>query len=354
LKWSIHLDNAPLALNALTAPVVARHVATPAGAKTIAYVAGSSNRLFAVDAATGSLVWQRTFQSYVTAKVEAFFLCPNAINATPVIDRRQNLIFALAFDGRLFGLDLGTGSIKFGPFQLVPPFAKAWSLNLSNGSIYTTTSQGCGGDRSGIYSMRVDDPVHRVVYETLARNGSGAGMWARGGTSIGENVVVYVSTGDAGFDPAHGDFGSTFLSASAPELNITDYFTPQNWREINQKGVDISSGGHLWFGDRTTIVGVEGQTGGLSVECRSPATRTIKPLCMSLHRWGTRRRPSNRKGSGARRRCGRMAMASRGFTFRFGERRRRGSRRPPRPTAPRRTVSWQHFAWRRDTAKNRV
>ncbi|MFN7992507.1 MAG: PQQ-binding-like beta-propeller repeat protein [Bryobacteraceae bacterium] len=247
LKWSIHFDNAPLALNALTAPIVAGNVATTAGTKTIAYVAGSSNRLFAVDATTGSLVWQRTFQSFVTPKVEAFFLCPNAINATPVIDRRQNLIFTLASDGRLFGLDLGTGSIKFGPYQLVPPFAKAWSLNLSNGYIYTTTSQGCGGDRSGIYAMRIENPAHRVVYETLSRNGSGAGMWARGGTSIGEDGVVYVSTGDAGFDPAHGDFGSTFLAASAPELNITNYFTPENWREINEKDLDLPSGGHLWF-----------------------------------------------------------------------------------------------------------
>ena len=84
----------PLALNALTAPVVARDVVTPSGIKTIVYVAGSSNHLFAVDASTGSLVWQRTFQSFVTPKAESFYLCPNAVNATPVIDRRQNMIFA--------------------------------------------------------------------------------------------------------------------------------------------------------------------------------------------------------------------------------------------------------------------
>src|SRR5690348_1942306 len=113
LKWSIQLDNLPLALNALTAPVVARDVVTPSGIKTIVYVAGSSNHLFAIDASNGKLLWQRTFQSYVTAKAESFYLCPNAVNATPVIDRRQNMIFAIAYDGRLFGLDLGTGSIRF-------------------------------------------------------------------------------------------------------------------------------------------------------------------------------------------------------------------------------------------------
>jgi outer membrane protein assembly factor BamB len=247
LKWSIQLDNLPLALDALTAPLVARDVVTPSGIKTLVYTAGSSNHLFAVEASTGTLVWQRTFQSFVNPKEESFYLCPNAVNATPVIDRRQNMIFALAYDGRLFGLDLGTGSIRFGPFQLVPPFAKTWSLNLDHGVVYTTTSQGCGGDRSGLYSMRVDDPTHHAVYETLVRNGSGAGLWSRGGTAIGQNGMIYASTGDGAFNPSNGDFGSTFLAASAPDLSIKDYFSPLNWQEVNKRDLDLPSGSLLWF-----------------------------------------------------------------------------------------------------------
>jgi outer membrane protein assembly factor BamB len=250
LKWSVQLDNAPLALNALTAPVVARDVVTAEGRKTLVYVAGSSNHLFAVDAVTGQVVWTRTFQSFVNPKESAYFLCPNAINATPVIDRRQNMIFALAYDGRLFGLDLGTGSIRFGPYQFVPPFAKPWSLNLNNGYVYTTTSQSCGGDRSGIYSMSVDDPAHHVSYEMLVRNGGGAGMWARGGTAIAQNGTVYVSTGDGKFDPPNGDFGSTFLAARAPDLSIADYYSPLNWNEVNKRDLDLPSGGLLWFAYR--------------------------------------------------------------------------------------------------------
>lgn len=257
LDWSVQLENTPLALNALTAPIVARDVVTPSGIKTLIYVAGSSNQMFAVDAATGTVAWQRTFQSFVNAKADSFYLCPNAVNATPVIDRQQNLVFALAYDGRLFGLDLGTGSIKFGPFQFVPPFSKPWSLNLSKGFVYTTTSQGCGGDRSGIYAMEVNQPMHHALYETLVRGGGGAGPWDRGGTAIGSNGLLYVSTGDGAFNPAAGDYGSTFLATSTPELGIVDYFSPLNRSEVNKRDLDLPSGGDLVFTyqDHELIVG---------------------------------------------------------------------------------------------------
>ncbi len=247
LKWSVQLENAPLALNALTAPVAARNVVTEAGTKTLVYVAGSSNHVFAVDASTGKVTWQRTLQSFVTAKAESFYLCPNAVNATPVIDRSQNMIFTLGVDGRLFGLDLGTGSIRFGPFQLVPPFSKPWSLNLSNGFVYTTTSQGCGGDKAGVYAMQVDKPMRHATYEAVVRNGSGSGMWSRGGTAIARNGSLYVSTGDGAFDPANGDYGSTYLAVSTPDLKVLDYFSPLNWNEVNKRDLDLPSGGELWF-----------------------------------------------------------------------------------------------------------
>ena len=250
LKWSAQLDNVPLALDALTAPILARDVVTEQGIKTVVYVAGSSNHLFAVDTATGKTIWTRTFQSFVSPKEDSFYLCPNAVNATPVVDRKQNLIFALASDGRLFGLDLGSGTIRFGPYQFVPPYAKAWSLNLNNGYVYTTTSQGCGGDRSGLYSMSVDDPTHRVSYEMLVRNGGGAGMWLRGGTAIGRNGMVYASTGDGKFDPPNGDFGSAFLGVHTPELTLADYYSPLNWAEVNKRDLDLPSGGLSWFAYR--------------------------------------------------------------------------------------------------------
>jgi outer membrane protein assembly factor BamB len=250
LKWNTQVDNVPLALNGLMPPVVSANVVTPQGVKTVVYVAGSSDTFFALDAQDGKVIWNRTFDSAVLPRYESFYLCPNSVNATPTIDKSRNIVYTIARDGKLYGLDLGSGETKFGPFQFVPAFAKTWSLNFKDEVVYTTTSQGCGGDRSGIYSMDVRDPMHPAHHELLVRRTHGAGLWGRGGAVIGGNNRLYVSTGDGAFDPAVGDYGSTFLAASLPDLNPIDYYAPLNWREINKYDLDIPSGGYVSFAFR--------------------------------------------------------------------------------------------------------
>ena len=247
LKWATQVDNVPLALNSLTAPLVASHVVTPQGERTLVYVAGSSDTFFALDAQNGKVVWSRTFDSAVLPDSEPFYLCPNAANATPTIDQNRTVVYTIAQDGKLYGLDLASGTTKFGPFQFIPAFAKAWSLNFDDGFVYTTTSQGCGGDRSGIYAMDVRNAMHPVLQELLVRDGYGAGMWARGGVVIASNHRLYTSTGDGGFDPAAGNYGSSFLATSLENLRLLDYFTPPNWKDINRHDLDLPAGGLVAF-----------------------------------------------------------------------------------------------------------
>ncbi|HET9178405.1 MAG TPA: PQQ-binding-like beta-propeller repeat protein [Terriglobia bacterium] len=257
LKWSAQVDNPPLALNALTAPVVASHIVTPQGIKDLVYVAGSSDHFFALDADSGKVVWQRTFESAVTSKDEPFYLCPDAVNATPTIDVERNIIYTIAQDGKLYGLDLGSGEIRFGPYQFVPAFAKPWSLNFEDGFVYTATSQGCGGDRSGVYSMDVRNTMSHVTHELLVEAGYGAGMWGRGGPLIGKNGRIILSTGDGKVDPSAGDYGSSFIAASTRNLHLLDYYTPLDWKLINQDDLDMDSGGYAWFAykDYNLVVG---------------------------------------------------------------------------------------------------
>jgi outer membrane protein assembly factor BamB len=262
LKWKAKLKNEPLSLTALTAPLVADHVNASQGAKTVVYVAGSSNHLFAVDSATGNVIWSHDFETHVLPKDETMWLCPNNLNATPVLDRRTGTVYAIASDGRLWGLDMGSGDVKFGPVQFVPPYSKDWSLNLQGSMIYTAISQGCGGAPSGIYAMDVHDPRRPVVRDLILAH-QGAGVWGRGGPTIGLNHRIYAATGDGPFNPEAGDYGSSFISASLGTLKVLDYYAPEDYEHLTRYDLDIGATSPVWFaaGDYNLVAG--GGKGGV-------------------------------------------------------------------------------------------
>lgn len=252
LLWKASLKNEPKSLTALTAPVVASGVSTPAGIRTVVYVAGSSDGIFALDANTGKIIWSRNLPSHVTPKDAGMWLCPNNLNATPTIDEQRGLIYVISTDGELIGLGLGTGRIRFGPVQFVPPYSKDWSLNLHNGILYTSISQGCGGAPSGIYSMDVRNPARPSTRDLLVEpHHGGGGIWGRGGPVIGQNGRIYASMGDGTFDAADGDYGSSYLAASLGSLRVLDYYAPLNYRELTRYDLDLGSASPVWFSYRS-------------------------------------------------------------------------------------------------------
>lgn len=261
LKWKAKVPNEAKALASLTAPLVASGVVTPQGVKTLVYVAGSANHIFALDAADGAVVWKRTFESYVAPAKKDQWLCPNNLNATPVIDKRANTIYVIQADGRLVGLDLGTGSVKFGPLPFVPPYSKNWSLNLVDGVVYTSLSQGCGGGKSGLVAMDVRDASRATVWQ-LVTNERGGGIWGRGGPVVGENRRIYAATGDGPWSPLDGQYGSSIVSVTLGAMKVADYYTPLNWRDINRYDWDISCTSPVYFafGDYN-LVAVGGKEG---------------------------------------------------------------------------------------------
>ncbi|MCI0628373.1 MAG: PQQ-binding-like beta-propeller repeat protein [Acidobacteria bacterium] len=250
LKWKTQVKNEPRFLNALTAPIVATDVDTPQGLKTFVYVAGSSNNFHALDTANGSVVWNREFASRVLPGkgfVQGTLFCPNAITATPAIDRGKGTVYAIAMDGRLFGMDLATGKDKFPPMPFVAPFAKMWSLNLIDGLIYTSLSQGCGDGAGGFYSIDINNPRRPIVRRLLLSTSITAGIWGRGGPVAGKNHRIYGLTADGKFDPSTGEYGSSMVAASLPELELADYFAPRDWQHINKYDLDMGSASPVWF-----------------------------------------------------------------------------------------------------------
>ncbi|PYV15761.1 MAG: hypothetical protein DMG21_14045 [Acidobacteria bacterium] len=261
LKWKIHLDNKALSMTALTAPLVASDVTTPEGVKTLVYVAGSSNHVFAVDAATGKLAWSHDFTAHVSPAYEGMWLCPNNLNATPVIERRAGLIYALNAEGRLFGLDLGDGKERFGPVQFVPPYSKVWSLNLFEGVIYTSISQNCADTPSGIYATDIRDQ-NRPVVRALLVDDHGAGVWGRGGPVISPDGRLFAATGDGDFDPSAGHFGSSVLALATPDLHVVDFYAPNDFARITRYDLDLGATSAAWFADGNFHLSAAGGKGG--------------------------------------------------------------------------------------------
>lgn len=262
LKWKVHLDNVPLSLTALTAPLVASHVTTVQGVKTLVYVAGSSDHIFALDAGTGHLVWKVSFESSDVPKNPGMWLCPNNLNATPTIDRNTGLIYVLAANGKLYGLDLGTGHTKFGPVQFVPPYSKDWSLNLVHGAIYTSISQNCADAQSGIYAMDIRDPMQPVIRAVFVEKGVGGGIWGRGGVVAGEGDRIFAATGDGPNDPGEGDYGSSVVAARMPDLKIVDYYSPRDHRTLSRYDLDVGASNPVWFADKNFHLLAAGGKGG--------------------------------------------------------------------------------------------
>lgn len=272
LLWNTQLSTPvrDVVMSTLTAPLVAEGVQTAQGAMDLVFLLGADDTVFAVNADTGKLLWQKSFPNSLPQVHPANWECANAANATPVIDKQRAIIFAVTSDGKLRGLNLSDGAERMTPTDMVVPFARDWSLNLIDNVVYTTNGRGCGqfpgqlpppasaaasppaeGGRparpagpivwGNISAMDVSDLAHPRVTHFYTSGARPAGPWGRGGVAKGPGNTVITQTADGPFDPGSGVWGETVLKL-APQLSrLVDSFTPSNWKYLNAHDLDFGS-----------------------------------------------------------------------------------------------------------------
>jgi outer membrane protein assembly factor BamB len=254
LEWSVRLDSAPKALHGLTAPLVRATAATSKGVKDLVVVAGASDKVYVIDGDTGKIVWQKTLSMEGTPERQESWLCPNALTATPVIGPAPRssgpatfglALYVLGSDGKLHTFSLVSGEDIIPPTSFVPAFAKMWSMNLVNNVLYTTTSQGCNGVKSGVYAMDLNDPDRKTFYFQTGTNGSG--VWGRAGAAVTSDGRVIVETGDGTYDLAKNMMADSVIALSPKDLKLADYFTPRNRSWITKKDLDMGCIGPTVF-----------------------------------------------------------------------------------------------------------
>ncbi len=277
LLWSAQLSTPPkgIVLSTLTAPLVAEGVRTAQGAKNLLFLLGADDTVFALDADTGKVFWQKTFANPAAPLWPATWLCSNTVNDTPVIDKKNNVIFLITSDGKLRGLNLSDGADRMTPVDMVEPFARAWSLNLIDNVVYTTSGRGCGqlpavaGVKpsvapGSVSAMDVSDPAHPRLTRFYTSGTKYSGPWGRGGVTKGPNSTVITQTADGFYDPASGDFGESVLKLAPKAARLLDSFTPSNWQFLNAKDLDLGSASSDVFSfQNRMLIAVAGKEGFL-------------------------------------------------------------------------------------------
>lgn len=263
LQWSTKLSTpvTDVVLSTLTSPIIAAGVPTPQGPKNLVYLLGADDTLFALDADTGAIAWQKTFPNPIRARKNATWLCPNTANATPVVDKAKGLIFFIPSDGKLRALGLGDGAERMAPVETVAPFTRAWSLNLIDDIVYTTSGRACGEvqdprsamasavapiarrgtapaapsvmtDPSAVTAVDVRDLASPQLTRFYTSGGRPAAPWGRGGLARGPGNTVIFETSDGVYDPAAGSWGDTIMKLTPKATRVADSFTPENFKYI--------------------------------------------------------------------------------------------------------------------------
>lgn len=245
LLWTTKTDNKPMNLTGLMEPMIVPGVKTASGTKTLVIITGASDNVYALDADTGDIVWQRHLPWLSNQPQEAEaprgFICENAMTADPVVSPSSapggQRVYVLAVDGYLHGLNLATGKDEMTPIKMYPnPYAKANGLNYYKGSIYTISGQGCGsqGGRNpnSIYGANIS------TGKAFVMSPDQAGMFGYWGPAIAPDGMIYASTGDGPYSAGAKRLSTSVIEANAA-LTITNFFTPSNHLWLTQRDQDM-------------------------------------------------------------------------------------------------------------------
>jgi hypothetical protein len=287
------VDAQPLYLSSLAIPGNGTH--------DVVYVATEHDTVYAFDAGSGAVLWQRslvgTGETTSDTRSCSQVVPEIGITSTPVIDRSRGpngVIYVVAMSKnasgayfqRLHALDAATGTEMFGgpaTVQASYPGSGAGSSNgsvtfdpkqyeeragllLLNGQIITTWTSHCDIDPYTGWVIAFDaGTLVRASVLNVTPNGSRGGLWMAGaGPAADGQGHVYALDGNGTFDtaltvdgfPNRGDFGNAFLKiATAGGLSVADYFATFDTVAKSNADTDLGSGGTLVLPDMVDSTG---------------------------------------------------------------------------------------------------
>jgi outer membrane protein assembly factor BamB len=212
-----------------------------AGGRVIA--ATETNRVVALDPATGNVLWSDSLGAPLT-DVGSVAGCgdidPLGVTSTPAIDTASGIVYVVgevstgggAVHHQLEGFSVATGQVVLSE-PVDPPLPagenpahllQRASLALANGRVYIAYGGNygdCGDYHGWVVGVNETGAPDLVAFEAAA-NGQGGAIWQGGGApAVDAAGDLYVSTGNANPDPPEGGPDPLLYTESVVKLSPT-------------------------------------------------------------------------------------------------------------------------------------
>ena len=239
------------------------------GGKDVVIAATGQNVVYALDAATGSPVWQRSLGTPVPrATLPCGNLDPLGVTGTPVIDpvsrtlylaamttpdggaTKRHLAFALSLDdGSVrsgWPVDVGAAASFGGNAFLASVQNQRGALALLGGTLYVPYGGhwgDCGSYRGWLLGIPLGNPGAVKAWATGA---VGGGAWGPSGVAS-DGTWLFLATGNT-FGASNWAGGEALLRfAPGPAFggSPADYFAPGNWQALDAGDVDLGGTGPM-------------------------------------------------------------------------------------------------------------
>src|SRR6476659_6462717 len=233
-----------------------------------------SNNVYALNATTGTVIWQRNLGPPVTSGLPCGNINPVGITGTPVVDlASRSLSFDALIDGAtkkhfIYSLNVDSGATNPGwPVDVNATatyngmtFAslvqeERGGVALVNGIVYVAYSGyngDCGAYRGWVVGVDINNPSNVHAWATTA---IGGGIWGHGGVAS-DGTNMFVVTGNTFNTGGNWMGGEAIVRLQAGPVwtgQPTDYWAPTNWFSLDNSDTDLG-------GVSATLLDVPGAT----------------------------------------------------------------------------------------------
>lgn len=258
-----------LRLDASFHPVFSGHVhaqpllwTIPGTSRSLIIVATEENVVYAFDSKSGRTVWSRVLGPPVQrGELQCGDIFPLGVTGTPVIDPVRQALYLDAAVARpdgpgqlVFALSLKDGTPLPGwPIDLEHVFSgqepeflgrrqnQRGALLIFGDMVYVPFGSffDCDAYHGTVVGVSLSDPQKVARWATRAKGG---GVWAPGGV-VSDEKGLFLATGNT-FEATDWSDGEAVIRLSAdlqPSANVSDYFTPANWLDLDSQDSDLGS-----------------------------------------------------------------------------------------------------------------